>query len=99
MSKSSEALQRAFIADPGAIRSLMLNRAPCNAALVDHEFVPVERDMCMPGAHFTISAIGLVNAVLAANGLPLVAGMWEDGEKVGCDNFVGFCECTPTVEI
>lgn len=83
-------LNAAFAADPDAIRSLMVNRVPCNKVLAEDPFVQVDEDKQLHGEHFSVGAIGLVNAVLAANELPLVAGMWEMNES-GPNKFVGFC--------
>lgn len=88
-----EILNAAFNSDPGAIRSLMLNRVPCNRMLADDKFVQVYEDRNMHGEHFSVGAIGLINAVLAANGLPLVAGKWEFSTDKP-NKFVGFCEYT-----
>lgn len=91
MSKTVEALQMAFTSDPNAIRALVCNRMPCNQMLADDPFVPVDKDLNLDGDHFCVGALGLVNAVLAANGLPLVATKWEHHED-GPNKFIGFCE-------
>lgn len=88
---AAEALQMAFDRDPDAIRSLMVNRVPCNKLLADDPFVQVDVDQNMNGEHFTVGVIGLVNAALAAHGLPIVAGKWEMNEDAP-NKFVGFCE-------
>jgi hypothetical protein len=88
---AAEALNRAFEADPDAIRALMTNRVPCNMRLADDPFVQVGEGTGLHGQYFIVGALGLVNAVLAAHGLPLVAGKWEMNEP-GNDEFVGFCE-------
>jgi len=91
-----EALNVAFKSDPNAIRALMINRVPCNKFLADDQFVQVDEDRNLHGEHFSVGAIGLVNAVLAAHGLPLVAGMWEKHEDESQPKkFVGFCEIRP----
>ncbi len=89
-----EALNLAFHEDPGAIRALMVNRVPCNRFLADDHFVQVDRDVNLDGEQFSVGAIGLVNAALAAHGLPLVASKWEMNED-GPNKFVGFCEYVP----
>lgn len=88
---AAEALNIAFQSDPDAIRALMINRVPCNRMLADDQFVQVDEDKNMHGEHFSVGAIGLVNAALAAHGLPLVAGKWEMNEE-GPSKLVGFCE-------
>ena len=98
MSHTVNALNAAFAADPAAIRALMINRVPCNATLANDEHCMVERDKAMHGTHFTVGALGLVNAVLLANGLPVVAGKWEETADGAHNKFVGFCEYTPEVQ-
>lgn len=85
-----DALNSAFKADPDAIRALMVNRVPCNRMLADHEFVQVDLDKHLDGEHFNVGAIGLINAVMAAHGLPLVATKWDIREE-GPNTFIGFC--------
>jgi hypothetical protein len=88
---AAEVLNAAFVADPAAIRALTINRVPCNRMLADDQFVQVDEDKNMCGEHFSVGAIGLINAVLAAHGLPLVAVKWEIYEKEP-NKFVGFSE-------
>lgn len=88
------ALNGAFAADPGAMRSLMINRVPCNMALANDPYVICEEDRNLAGDHFSVGALGVINGVLAAAGLPLVAAKWdmrEDGPNV----FAGFIAYIP----
>lgn len=87
--KVVDALNAAFAADPGAMRSLMINRVPCNMGLCNDPYVICEEDRNLAGDHFSVGALGVINGVLAAAGLPLVAAKWdmrEDGPNV----FAGF---------
>jgi hypothetical protein len=88
-----EALNMAFKADPNAIHSLMCNRVPCNQFLADDQFVQVDAPPVLPDGNFQVGALGLVNAVLAANGLPLVAAKFSDEkDSEGRSKLLGFCE-------
>lgn len=96
MSKTVEALQLAFIADPNAIHALIVNRVPCNQFLADDPFVVVYQSLMLPAGNWQVGAIGLVNAVLAANGLPLVAYKFSDEKNAdGRSQLLGFCEYVP----
>jgi hypothetical protein len=91
-----EALNAAFAADPNAIHALMVNRVPCNQALADDPFVQVDIPPVLAPGNFQVGAIGLINGVLAANGLPLVAHKWSDElDNDGRPRLVGFCEYVP----
>jgi hypothetical protein len=88
-----EALNMAFKVDPNAIHSLMCNRVPCNQFLADDQFVQVDVSPVLPDGNFQVGALGLVNAVLAANGLPLVAAKFSDErDSEGRSKLLGFCE-------
>lgn len=88
-----KALNMAFKADPNAIHSLMCNRVPCNQFLADDQFVQVDASPVLPDGNFQVGALGLVNAVLAANGLPLVAAKFSDEkDSEGRAKLLGFCE-------
>ena len=95
---SADALNLAFKADPNAIHSLMCNRVPCNRFLADDQFVQVDGSPVLPDGNFQVGALGLVNAVLAANGLPLVATNFSHEKDIeGRSKLLGFCEYeTPT---
>lgn len=70
MSSVSEVLTAAFARDPAAIHALIVNRVPCNQSLADDPHVVVDANRVLPGA-YTVGAMGLVNAVLPALGLPI----------------------------
>ena len=77
MSKSSDVLNAIFAEDPEAVKLLFSFRA------ISHE-------ECIASFHevneFVISALGMINKVLHANGLEPVAIKNDDG------NIVGFCD-------
>jgi hypothetical protein len=94
--KIIDSLNSAYKADPGAIHSLICNVVPCNSALVDHPNVVVAENQVTK--QYTVGALGLVNGVLSAAGLPLVAIKWSDTkDKDGRYTFLGFCEYTPVL--
>lgn len=84
-------LNKAFEEDPAAIHALMINLVPCNEDLANDEHIPVQS---LPGVRHTlpysVSALGLINGVLSAAGLPLVATLWDDRDEQGCHTFKGF---------
>ena len=86
-----EALNKAFQADQDAIQSLLKIRVPCNLMLANAQYVQVLEEKSEHVDQFSVGAIGLVNAVLAAHGLPLVACRWVPLED-GSYRLVGFCE-------
>ena len=90
-SKAAQVLQAAFEADPCAIHSLLVNRVPCNMALVDDPFVVVDRSPALETECWQVGALGLINAVLAANGLPLIAAEFSDVYVNGQRKVIGFC--------
>lgn len=93
VSRSLLTLNRAFEADPNAIHALLCNRVPCNQLLADDPCVQVDESPVLPAGNFQVGTLGLINAVLAANGLPLVAARFTD-EKTsnGSPKLLGFCE-------
>lgn len=98
-------LNTAFQADPDAIHALTRNRVPCNAALANHPYVVVDANVALNKVedgtlqieHFSVGAIGLLNGVLTAIGLPRVAWVIEDGPG-NRRTFTGFTEYRPTPE-
>jgi hypothetical protein len=45
---------------------------------------------------YSVGALGLLNGVLGALGLPLIASMWSDPvDADGHPKLLGFCEYTP----
>lgn len=88
-------LNDAFQRDPAAIHALVCNRVPCNDALMQHPTVVVQGSRVgVPG--YSIGALGLVNGVLTAAGLPRVAAKFTDGPS---SQFLGFCAVGPDKEV
>lgn len=94
--KVVDALNGAFAADPGAIHALIVNRVPCNQALADDPFVQVDCPPVLRDGLFQVGAIGLINGVLAAIGLPLAATMFSDEkDSDGRSKLIGFTVYKP----
>lgn len=92
-----DCLNAAYNSDPNAIHALMVNRVPCNIDLaIDDPYVQCHRNKALPEMEFTVDALGLINAVLSANGLPKVAMTWKeiDNGKMFC----GFRECEEVID-
>jgi hypothetical protein len=90
-------LNEAFERDPGAIHTLIVNRIPCNAALADDPLIQVGLGFASvkneDQQYFQVGALGLINGVLAANGLPLVAVKFSDEpDEYGRRTILGFQE-------
>ncbi len=88
-----ETLNRAFQADPAAIRGLLCARVACNLSLANDATIVVDRVLNLSGDHFEATMLGLINGILADCGEGLVAAMHErqvDGSNV----LVGFCAYT-----
>lgn len=91
------ALNAAFAADPCAIHALIVNRVPCNQALADDPFVQVDCPPVLREGLFQVGAIGLINGVLAAIGLPLAATMFSDEkDDDGRSKLLGFTVYKPS---
>jgi hypothetical protein len=90
MSKTIEVLEQAIAADPDAISRLVLSRVECNEELykVMAPFVFAETDGSTvdeqgnPLPVFTVRIIGLINHILRANGLNLVAGRYGENRSI-----------------
>ena len=101
MSKETiELLNNAFLADKNAIHALMTNKVPCNSELADDPYIVVSSVPVLDGSFekvskdclFQVGCLGLINGVLAANNLPLVAMKFEKSETEGRNKVVGFCK-------
>ena len=86
-----ELLNAAFVADPGAILSLMINRVPCNESLAEDPFIIVEKTPVIENS-WRVGALGLINGILNANDLPIVAMKWSEPNEDGVCTLLGFCE-------
>jgi len=94
LSKAAECLNTAFAADPNAIHALLVNRVPCNQSLAEHPHVVVDNPPVIDGQHFSVGALGLVNGVLTANGLPRIGAKFEPmpSDQEGRFKIVGFAD-------
>ena len=91
---ATECLNSAYKADPAAMHSILCNIIPCNQALADHPFVLVQSCRMFNGR--TLSVIGLLNGVLNAMGLPLIASHYQpDPEDPSRYELVGFMKYDP----
>ncbi len=71
-------LRRLFAGDPNAITCLLTQTyVPCNQSVIDDPHAVAHATPCdaLPQS-FMLGALGLINGVLAANGLPEVATQW-----------------------
>ena len=101
MSKETiELLNNAFNSDRNAILALMTNKVPCNRELADDPYIVVSSVPVLDGSFnevsedclFQVGCLGLINGILAANNLPLVAMKFEESEVEGRNKMVGFCK-------
>lgn len=96
VNKTVEILNSAFNADPNAMHALMCNRIPCNKALADDPYIPVDVTPVLEGENFQIGTLGLLNGILEANGLPKVGMKFSDEvDAKGRAKLLGFCEYKP----
>lgn len=90
MSKTIEVLEEAMAADQDAISRLVLSRVECNEALskVLAPFVHHATDGSTVNEHgnplpvYTVRIIGLINHILRANDLNLVAGRYAENRSI-----------------
>ena len=93
MNATVKVLESAFKADPNAIHALMCNRVPCNQALADDPYIPVDAVPVLSDGCYQIGALGLLNGILEVNGLPKVAMKFsEEVDAKGRAKLLGFCE-------
>lgn len=86
-------LNSAFKADPNAIHALMVNRVPCNIVLADHPDIIVDKVLTLDEDLFQVGVLGIINGIMHANNLPLVAIKFADEkDKDGRYRILGFCE-------
>ncbi len=87
-------MQSAFAADPMAMRSLTVNRVPCNEALADHPHVTVQ-SAPLPGGPPEVGMLGVVVGIMSAIGCRHIVS-WafkKPTEPTGSDQqleFTGF---------
>lgn len=88
-----DSLNLAFKQDPVAMRALMINVVPCNKALAD-DHPTIQCSALEDG--YTVSALGFLNGILGALGLPLIASKWEsEANADGVHKLLGFQEYVP----
>lgn len=93
-------LNNAFNSDRNAIHALMTNKVPCNRELADDPYIVVSSVPVLDGSFKEVSedslcqvgCLGLINGILAANNLPLVAMKFEESEVSCRSKMVGFCK-------
>jgi len=96
MSKTVELLERALAVDQDAISRLILTRVECNEELSTllSPFIQMTKDehtvdeQGNPVPVYSVRIIGLLNSILKANGLTMVAGRYSDNRT----STVGFLE-------
>ena len=89
--KVLEVLNSALAADAAAIHALMINRVPCNQALLDHPSVCVDSVSALGGVLHVVGALGLLNGVVEPLTGERVAMVWKEPEsKDGRPTFIGF---------
>jgi hypothetical protein len=92
MSKETiELLNNAFLADKNAIHALMTNKVPCNSELADDPYIIVSTVPVLGNPYGQVSCLGLINGIMAANKLPLVAMKFSNPDEDGKSNLLGFC--------
>ena len=92
MNKTVEAMNRAFQSDPAAIHALICNHVPCNQQLADDPFVQVDASRVLGDGIYTVSALGLLNGILCANNMPMVAAQFTEPDLGGRVHLIGFQE-------
>lgn len=79
-----DSLNAAWKADPDAILDLIEHRTSCNRALADHPTVQVAVIGAMEDEHFSVSTLGLLNAVVQPLMGDCIAFRWnDDGTPLG----------------
>jgi hypothetical protein len=81
-------LTEAFKADPGAMHALLCNRVPCNEALADDPFIPVDgvpQQVQQAGETqtrtlFQVGLLSLVNGIMSTQCQPPIEAIFSDTE-------------------
>lgn len=87
-------LNQAFRKDMNAIHTLIVNSVACNEQLADDEYIVVKKVGPLEGDFYQVTPIGLMNGVLSALGLPLVAVKFSEPDSNGSSKILGFTEYT-----
>lgn len=74
-------LNSAFKADPGGMHCLMCTRVPTNQEMLDHPHVMVRREGVAD--YKSLGPLGVINGLLSAAGLPIVALQFVESEEPG----------------
>lgn len=91
-----DVLNEAFKADPNAMHALIVNRVPCNQAMVDHPHIVCDKSPVLNGDHFQVGMGGILAGICTAAGLPIIATIWDDElDEDGRRKIVGFCLLNP----
>lgn len=89
-------LNEAFEADPNAMHALIVNRVPCNQAMVDHPHVVCDKSPVLNGDRYQVGMGGILAGICTAAGLPIIATEWDDEvDEDGRKKIVGFCLLNP----
>ncbi len=91
-------LNQAFQKDKNAVHTLITNSVACNEQLADDEYVVVRKVEPLEGDFYQATTIGLMNGVLSALGLPLVAVKFSEPDNNGFSKVLGFTEYTPPTQ-
>lgn len=84
--KVVDSLNEAWAADPEALRQLLCYRVRCNDAFAGHPTIVCEEEH--PGAGtYRVGALGLINGVLGALGLPRAAAKFSDQDETELQGF------------
>lgn len=85
-------LNEGFKADPNAMHAMIVNRVPCNQAMVDHLHVVCDKSPVLNGDHYQVGMGGILAGICTAAGLPIIATEWGDEvDEDGRKKIVGFC--------
>ncbi len=76
----ADLLNEAFESDPVAMYHLQASMIPCNKALADHPEIIV-RQTPVAGEQYNVTALGLINGILARLGEPPVSTQWEESTE------------------
>ncbi len=87
-----ECLKAAYVADAGAIHSLMAMRVPTNGAMMDHPEVTVRQEVVVD--YISLSPLGIINGLLTSIGLPRICMRFDEVASKDADTkffkFSGF---------
>ena len=82
MSATLDTVIRALESDPEAIQALLNFRVECNEKLANDPTIQVGE---VEGGGYDVSALGLINGILAANDLQLLIACYDRGDSTDLD--------------